>query len=111
MAFDDYSYKYYNSVVLNPKAIKAINDDDNTSLIAADPKGGGSQYGPIREGDEDSILTSDNVRDFEKNIHYDEETAVNDFIQKDFKNDTTSIHSKANLIEEKKKDEGDHDDQ
>ena len=27
MSFDDYSYKYYNDVVLNPKSIKAINDE------------------------------------------------------------------------------------
>jgi hypothetical protein len=41
MAFDDYSYKFYNNLVLDPKSIKAINDEDNTSLIAAiEIKGG-----------------------------------------------------------------------
>jgi len=43
MAFDDYSYKFYNNTVLNPKTVKAINDEENTSLIAAvEPKGGGA---------------------------------------------------------------------
>lgn len=31
LAFDDYSYKYYNNVVLNPKTIKEINEEDNYS--------------------------------------------------------------------------------
>jgi hypothetical protein len=35
MSFDDYSYKFYNNAVLNPKTIRAINDDENQSLIAA----------------------------------------------------------------------------
>ena len=35
LGFDDYSYKYYNNLVFNPKSIKALNDDENTSLIAA----------------------------------------------------------------------------
>lgn len=73
MGFDDYSYKYYNNVVLNPKTIKAINDDENTSLIAAvvEVKPGA--------GDNDSILTADNIREFENSIHFDEE-GLNDFV-------------------------------
>lgn len=55
MAFDDYSYKFYNNAVLNPKAIRAINDDDNPGFIAAaDQKRIGSPGGP---GDNESMLT------------------------------------------------------
>jgi hypothetical protein len=77
MAFDDYSYKFYNNVVLNPKSVKAINDDDNTSLIAATElkMGGGA-------GEDDSILTADNIREFENSVNYDEEGVVNDFVHK-----------------------------
>ena len=32
MGFDDYSYKFYNDAVLNPKAIAAINDDENIDV-------------------------------------------------------------------------------
>ena len=32
LSFDDYSYKYFNEVVLNPKAIKAINEEDEEQL-------------------------------------------------------------------------------
>ena len=75
MAFDDYSYKFYNNTVLNPKTVKAINDEENTSLIAAvEPKGGGAG------GDQSSNLTTDQVREFENSMHYDEDGAVNDFI-------------------------------
>lgn len=35
MAFDDYSYRFFNSLVLDPKSLKAINDNENQSLIAA----------------------------------------------------------------------------
>lgn len=35
MAFDDYSYWFYNNTVLDPKSIKAINDNENTSIIGA----------------------------------------------------------------------------
>lgn len=62
MGFDDYAYKYYNDVVLNPKAIAAINDEENQSLIAAvEIKIGGG--GGVNE--KDSILTTENVREFE----------------------------------------------
>ena len=77
MGFDDYSYKFYNDAVLNPKAIAAINDDENTSLIAAlevKPGGGGVN-------EKDSILTAENVREFETTAKFDEE-GLNDFIQK-----------------------------
>lgn len=67
MAFDDYSYKFYNNVVLNPKTVKAINDDENTSLIAATNIKGSL----IKDGEEDSVLTNDNVKEFEKNMHKD----------------------------------------
>lgn len=44
MAFDDYAYNFYNSTVLNPKTVKAINDDENTSLVAAvEPKPSAAQ--------------------------------------------------------------------
>jgi hypothetical protein len=33
LSFDDYSYKYFNEVVLNPKAIKAINEEDEDQLF------------------------------------------------------------------------------
>ena len=51
MSFDDFCYKFYNNVVLNPKSIKAINDEENLSLIAAvvEAKLGGGAV-----GDEDS---------------------------------------------------------
>jgi len=29
LSFDDYSYKYFNDVVLNPKAIKALNEEED----------------------------------------------------------------------------------
>jgi hypothetical protein len=74
MAFDDYSYKFYNNVVLNPKSVKAINDDDNTSLIAATEIKIG-----VGGNEDDSILTSDNIREFENSIHFDEE-GLGDFI-------------------------------
>ncbi len=61
MGFDDYAYKYYNDVVLNAKAIAAINDEENQSLIAAvEIKIGGGAA-----NEKDSILTTENVREFE----------------------------------------------
>lgn len=33
LSFDDYSYKYFNDVVLNPKTIKAINEEDDLELF------------------------------------------------------------------------------
>ena len=76
MSFDDFCYKFYNNVVLSVKAVKAINDEDNQSLIAAvnEPKPGGPHL-----GDEDSQLTVDNVKEFEQSIHFDEE-GLNNFI-------------------------------
>jgi hypothetical protein len=78
MGFDDYPYKYYNDAVLNPKSIAAINDEENMSLIAAvEIKMGG---GTVNAGNEkDSILTAENVREFESTAHFDEE-GLNDFI-------------------------------
>lgn len=35
LSFDDYSYKYFNEVVLNPKAVKAINEEDEEALFAS----------------------------------------------------------------------------
>ena len=32
LSFDDYSYKYFNEVVLNPKALKAINEEEDDIL-------------------------------------------------------------------------------
>ena len=78
MGFDDYSYKFYNDAVLNPKTIAAINDDENTSLIAAlEVKPGGGAGGGVNE--KDSILTTENVREFENTAKFDEE-GLNDFI-------------------------------
>ena len=82
MGFDDYSYKFNNDTVLNAKAIAAINDDENTSLIAAlevKTGNGGGGGGGINE--KDSILTAENVREFESTAHFDEE-GLNDFITK-----------------------------
>jgi hypothetical protein len=81
MSFDDYSYKFYNGAVLNPKAIKEINDDENQSLIAAanEQKQGAAGHA---HGDEDSQLTQDNLKEFEHSIHYDED-GLHDFIPKD----------------------------
>ena len=33
LSFDDYSYKYFNDVVLNPKAIKAINEEEEEDQL------------------------------------------------------------------------------
>lgn len=33
MTFDDYSYKYFNDVVLNFKSIKAINEEEEEEVI------------------------------------------------------------------------------
>lgn len=76
MGFDDYSYKYYNEAILNPKTIAAINDDENTSLIAATEVKG---VGGVSGNEKDSILTAENVREFENSVHFDEE-GLNDFI-------------------------------
>lgn len=80
MIFDDYAYKFYNSTVLNPKSIKAINDEENMSLIAAvaEPKGGGGAGGGGLN-DNESVLTQDNIREFEQSVHFDED-GLNDFI-------------------------------
>jgi hypothetical protein len=32
MAFDDYSYQHFNDVILNPKTIKKINEDEEISI-------------------------------------------------------------------------------
>jgi hypothetical protein len=32
MAFDDYSYKIYNDLLLNPKTIKQINEEETRSV-------------------------------------------------------------------------------
>ena len=83
MSFDDYPYKYYNDAVLNPKSIAAINDEENISLIAAiEIKMGGGGVAVGGGGNEkDSILTAENVREFESTAHFDEE-GLNDFIAK-----------------------------
>jgi len=33
MSFDDYSYKYFNEIVLNPKAIKALNEEEEDDQL------------------------------------------------------------------------------
>lgn len=33
MGFDDYSYKFYNESILNPKALKRINEEDTHSCM------------------------------------------------------------------------------
>jgi hypothetical protein len=33
LSFDDYSYKYFNEVVLNPKAVRAINEEEEDLLF------------------------------------------------------------------------------
>lgn len=96
MGFDDYSYKFYNDAVLNPKTIAAINDDENQSLIAAtEVKGPGGGVA----NEKDSILTTENVREFEQSAHFDEE-GLNDFIQK-----TGGTKDLAKIEEAKKEDD------
>lgn len=97
MAFDDYSYKFFNNVVLNPKTIKAINDDENTSLVAATDIRG--------MGDMESVLTSDNVMKFERTNHFDEDGAVNEFVQKDLRGSYDSSQTQNLKSEEKKKED------
>ncbi len=95
MGFDDYSYKFYNDAVLNPKSILAINDEENTSLIAAVELKGPGGVGTANE--KDSILTTENVKDFENSVHFDED-GLNDFISK-------SSEKNLSKIEEVKKEE------
>lgn len=60
MTFDDYAYQFYNNTVLNPKTVKAINDEENTSLIAAvepKPTAAAANGGPPL--DNKSTLTQD----------------------------------------------------
>ena len=105
MSFDDYSYKFYNEAVLNPKTIQAINDEENTSLIAAfEVKGVGG--GPGNE--KDSILTTENVREFENSVHYDEE-GLNDFMSKSSEKNLTKIEEvkKEDEVEEEKNKDSD----
>ena len=37
MAFDDFNYKYFNEVILNAKAIKALNDDIEDDISTIQP--------------------------------------------------------------------------
>lgn len=56
MGFDDYSYKFYNNVVLNPKTIKQINEQEDTfhGVGITDTKDDGGGGGV---NDNESILT------------------------------------------------------
>ena len=67
--------------MLNPKSIKAINDEENFSLIAAvaELKGGGGGIPGGGLNDNESVLTQDNIREFENSVHFDED-GLNDFI-------------------------------
>jgi hypothetical protein len=64
MGFDDYSYKLYNDLIFNPKAIKQINDEDTQMIMAGDKQNN------INETE--SILTVENVKEFENSIMHDE---------------------------------------
>lgn len=76
MAFDDYSYEFFNGIILNPKMIKQINESENDA-------------GPeliLEKGDDaKSVLTVENLKDFEVVTNYDEEGIVHDFGKKELK--------------------------
>jgi hypothetical protein len=69
LSFDDYSYKYFNDVVLNPKALKSINEEAEDLIFGAHgsstnigkQKGGAESVKP----EDDSNLTLDQIREFE----------------------------------------------
>jgi len=86
MAFDDYSYKFYNGVVLNPRTLRMNKDDESTSVV--------TEVHMIDEK-EDSLLTADHIRQFENSVHFDEDSACNDFVSK----------SKASRPEEDKRED------
>lgn len=75
MSFDDYSYKFYNNAVLNPKTLKQINEQEDTFHAWLDGDDGGVEF--VKESDaindHESILTQENVREFENSIVHDED--------------------------------------
>lgn len=126
MGFDDYSYKFYNNAVLNPKTIKQINEQEDTFYV-----GGGSgveigkeEGGGIAINDQESILTQENIREFENSIVHDED-GMDNFRGKNnnqidnvtptmlVEGDKTKKPGKENEEEEKHSDqeEGDEDNQ
>jgi len=66
MAFDDFAYRFFNGVVLDIQSLKAINDEDNSSLIAA-VEAKGAQGAP------DHTITQDHIREFENAMKQEEE--------------------------------------
>lgn len=47
MAFDDYSYRFYNEAIFNPKSLKLINEDDDVK----------SPKEALNKPDDESVLT------------------------------------------------------
>lgn len=57
LSFDDYSYKYFNEVVLNPKALKAINEEAEDNMIFGG--NGSSNHVDKQKGGTDAVKPED----------------------------------------------------
>lgn len=63
LSFDDYSYKYFNEVVLSEKAVKQINEEEEEDPYV--PNRGDKSKPMTSTAEDDSILTAEHIKDFE----------------------------------------------